>query len=135
MARRIALALFVLVALAGCKSQDVAGTWAPVRAQLAGNEFPIAAFDGGRLHLTSSTYEFAGDKGTVAIVSMKAPAKMDIHGIEGPNAGKDIPAIFALAGDSLTICYQLGAGPRPTAFVSPAGSKVLLITYARESAR
>ncbi len=131
MARRTLFAFLFAAALAGCTSPDVAGTWAPVRARLAGNEFPIAAFAGGQLHLTANTYEFAGDKGTVAIVSTKAPAKMDIHGVEGPNAGKNIPAIYSLAGDTLTICYQLGAGERPTAFVSPAGTKVLLITYGR----
>ncbi len=133
MARRILSALLLAAVLAGCpSSKNVAGTWAPVRARLAGNEFPIAAFAGGKLQLTANTYEFAGDKGTYAVVSTKAPAQMDIHGVEGPNAGKDIPAIFALEGDSLTICYQLGAGERPGAFESPSGSKVLLITYARE---
>ena len=59
------------------------------------------------------------------------PAAMDIHGQEGPNAGRTIQAIYQLAGDQLTVCYQLGAGERPAEFKSPAGSQVLLVHYRR----
>jgi len=56
---------------------------------------------------------------------------MDIHGREGPHAGRTIQAIYELAGEQLTICYQLGSGERPTEFKSARGSQVLLVRYQR----
>jgi uncharacterized protein (TIGR03067 family) len=109
----------------------LAGQWAPVSAELGGQEFAVANFGGATLRLTADTYEFAGDRGTYAIVSVNPPAGMDIRGREGPNAGRTIPAIFALAGDQLTVCYQLGTGERPREFTSSTGSRVLLVRYKR----
>lgn len=128
--------VLLTVAVAACSSfrrADFAlsGQWSPVSAQLGGREFPVANFGGATLHLTADTYEFAGDKGTYSVLSVSAPAKMDIRGREGPNAGRTIPAIYALVGDQLTVCYQLGPGERPADFASPEGSHILLIRYKR----
>jgi len=56
---------------------------------------------------------------------------MDIRGREGPNAGRTIQAIYELAGEQLTVCYQLGSGERPSEFKSAKGSQVLLVRYLR----
>ena len=69
--------------------------------------------------------------GTYTVVSTTPPAQMDIHGQKGPNAGRTIQTIFELAGDQLTVCYQLGSGERPSEFKSAAGPQVLLIHYQR----
>ena len=76
----------------------------PVSAELGGQTFPVANFGGAILRLTTDTYEFAGDKGTYSVLSKGSPARMDIRGREGPNAGRTIPAIYALAGGQLTVC-------------------------------
>ena len=132
MFHRILSALLVTLVVAGCKgASSIAGHWAPESAKLGGNDFPVAGFDGATLQLTKDTYEFGGDKGTVEVLETHKPDQMDIHGKEGPNAGKTIPAIFELQGDHLTICYQLGNGERPAAFDSPKGTQVLLIHYKR----
>jgi uncharacterized protein (TIGR03067 family) len=137
---RVLSGLLSTLALAGCTSvpraiplagPTLAGQWAPVFAELGGQEFPVANFGGATLRLTADTYEFAGDKGTYAILSVNPPATMDIRGREGPNAGRTIPAIYALAGDQLTICYQLGSGERPSEFTSSKGSRLLLVRYKR----
>jgi uncharacterized protein (TIGR03067 family) len=109
----------------------LAGQWAPQSAELGGQVFPVATFGGATLLLTADTYEFAGDKGTYATVSTSPPAGMDIRGREGPNAGRTIQAIYRLAGDALTVCYQLGPGARPSDFTSAGGSQVLLVRYQR----
>jgi uncharacterized protein (TIGR03067 family) len=136
MIRRPLLGLLVAVVLAACSSArtappTLAGNWAPLSAELGGQVFPVANFAGATLRLTTDTYEFAGDKGTYAVVSTSPPAKMDIHGQVGPNAGRTIQAIYELTGDQLTVCYQLGAGERPGEFQSTNGSQVLLIRYKR----
>src|SRR5262245_40909126 len=132
MTRRVLLTLLILSAVTGCKGgASLAGHWAPENAMLAGSDFPVASFDGATLQLTKDMYEFGGDKGTIEVVGKHSPAQLDIHGKEGPNAGKTIPAIYELKGDALTVCYQLGKGERPAAFESPKGAQVLLVHYKR----
>ncbi|MCX6934148.1 MAG: TIGR03067 domain-containing protein, partial [Verrucomicrobia bacterium] len=57
---------------------------------------------------------------------------LTLRGTEGPNAGRSIPAIYQVRGDLLRICYGLD-GTAPTAFVSPPGSQLYLVTYRRKS--
>jgi len=130
--RRLLIPSLVLLALAGCKGgASLPGHWAPQSAMFAGSDFPITSFGGATLQLTNDTYEFGGDKGDVVLLPKHTPAQMDIHGKEGPNAGKTIPAIFELSGDHLTVCYQLNGGERPATFESPKGTQVLLVHYKR----
>jgi len=134
--RRFLPALLCTLALAACASTPhpaptLVGRWTPVTAQLSGQDYPASNFQGATLVLTASTYDFGGDQGTVSVNATTAPAQMDIHGTVGPNAGRTILAIYRLTTDQLTICYNLSAGPRPSDFVSPAGSMVLLVHYQR----
>src|SRR5712691_7959174 len=98
--RRFALfGLVLALAVASCKrfaAPTLAGNWTPVSAELGGQDVPVANFAGATLRLTDSTYEFA-DTGTYAVLSVKEPARMDIHGESGPNAGRTIPAIFEVS--------------------------------------
>ncbi len=136
MIRRCLLGLLVALALAACSRTrtarpTLAGHWAPLSAELGGQVFPVANFGGATLRLTMDTYEFAGDKGTYEVLSTSPPATMDVRGREGPNAGRTIQAIYELAGEQLTVCYQLGSGERPSEFKSAKGSQVLLVRYQR----
>ncbi len=112
-------------------SAALAGRWLPLSAELGGNDLPVASFGGATLLLTVDTYEFGNDRGSYEIVGVDRPAAMDIHGRDGPNAGKTIPAIFALDGDQLTVCYQLGGDGRPAGLFSQTGTQVLLVHYSR----
>jgi len=134
MNRRALRGLVLTIAAAGCMrsgAPPLAGQWTPVSAELAGQDYPVARFGGATLQLTDSTYEFAGDKGSYAVLSSKEPAKLDIRGQSGPNAGRTIPAIFEVSHEQLTIGYQLGSGERPTEFTSPEGSQILIVNYKR----
>ena len=70
-----------------------------------------------------------------ARVTLPAPdlrrGALDVVGVVGPNAGKTFPSIFALQGDTLTICYDMSGTARPTEFVSPPGTMILLARYVR----
>lgn len=133
MARRLLPGLLTALALASCATArpNLIGQWAPQSAELGGRAFPVSSFAGATLRLTADSYDFEGDKGSYALLSRRAPAQMDIHGREGPNAGRTIQAIYRVVADELTVCYQLGQGARPTDFNSSAGPQVLLIHYQR----
>jgi uncharacterized protein (TIGR03067 family) len=135
MIKRVLPALLFALSLAGCTSTptgpSLVGHWGPVTAELGGKDFPVANFDGGTLMLTADRYDFAGDNGTYELLPGGPPKQMDIHGQIGPNAGRNIPVIYLLEGDQLTVCYQLASGERPKEFVSPQGSKILLVRYKR----
>jgi uncharacterized protein (TIGR03067 family) len=138
MQRRLILAsIGAVILLAACastpSSSSLIGRWAPQTAQLNGAPLPVSAFDGAVLDLTTDTYQFGIDRGTYAVVGSGTPAKMDVEGKSGPNAGRHIPAIWSRDGDTLTIAYQLAGGDRPTEFKSSAGARVLLVTYKRAS--
>jgi len=136
MHRRVAVLVSTLI-IGGCMSPQaggpkLAGTWAPDSAMLGGAPLPIPAFNGAKLHLTDSTYEFGGDKGSIVLPSSGTPAAMDIIGHEGPNAGRTILAIYRLSSNSLTVGYQLDkGGARPADFTSPAGTQVMVVHYSR----
>ena len=111
---------------------QLAGVWAPDSATLGGAPLPVAAFNGAKLNLTDSSYEFGGDKGAIVLPGSGTPAPMDIVGHQGPNAGRTILAIYQLAGTSLTVGYQLDkAGARPADFTSPTGTQVMVVHYTR----
>ena len=107
--------------------------WVPETAELGGKPLPTNF----SLKLDGSKYEVSAenlDKGTYKIDPAATPKTMDIIGVEGPNAGRKIAAIYELEGDTLRICYGLGGGARPTEFKSPSGTKVFLVTYKRKKA-
>ena len=56
---------------------------------------------------------------------------MTVTGTEGPNRGKIFPCIYELQGDTLRICYDLSCAKRPAEFKTAVGTRLYLVTYAR----
>jgi uncharacterized protein (TIGR03067 family) len=116
--------------------KSLVGKWELVKAELGGNDvtagLKYADFQirpGG-----AYTVKFVGDpdEGTFAVDPAKTPRQMDIKtGKTGPHEGKTVRAIYKLDGDTLTVCYELSGGDRPTAFKTTAGTKQLLAEYRR----
>jgi uncharacterized protein (TIGR03067 family) len=119
--------------------KDIQGTWLPTKAEIGGKSMGNDFIASTTLTLADGKYEvFAAgtpDKGAYAIDPALKPKSMDITGTEGPNAGKKIPAIYELRGDTLRICYGLGGRARPTEFKSPPGTQDFLVIYMRKKAK
>ena len=109
----------------------IEGTWVVTRATLGGKEVPLAAFQNSALRLAGGQYAFRNDSGEYAVIADAVPSAIDVRGRVGPNAGKTIPAIFDLRGDTLTICYDLSGKARPKDFRSDAGTLLYLARYTR----
>lgn len=113
-------------------ANDIDGTWEPVEATMAGAPFPVAAFAGAVLTLRGGEYSFGIDQGKCRIVAAGLPGQLDITGVQGPNSGRTIPALYQRDADDLRVCYQLGAGgERPARLEAPPGTQQLLIRYRR----
>jgi uncharacterized protein (TIGR03067 family) len=72
------------------------------------------------------------DNGSFTVDPGKSPKEMDIKPTGGPNKGKTVKAIYKQDADTLTICYNLGGGDRPTAFETKPDTKLFLAEYKRK---
>lgn len=117
----------------GDKKMD--GTWIPVAAELAGQEFPRETLKTMKLVLAGDKYTVLvgdiADKGTAKTDVTKKPHTLDITGTEGPNKGKTFLAIYELDGETLRVCYDLTGQARPTEFKTKKGTQLFLATYKR----
>ena len=137
-----ALALFLPPGAPGASSPDesrgLLGTWKPAAAELGGQPMPEAVLRSITLTLGAGTYAVLvgqePDKGTYTLDTAADPHGMSITGTEGPNRGKTFPAIYALSGDTLRICYDLSGARRPSAFRTAPGTLLYLVTYTRSHA-
>ena len=138
MDRRTSLHVLVVAFSAtalGCPqgTPAIEGTWAIASASLGGKELPLAAFQNNPLRLAGGRYSFQNDSGEYSVIRDAVPTAIDVRGRQGPNAGRTIPAIFKVQGDTLTICYDLSGKARPKDFRSEAGTQLFLVRYTRTS--
>jgi uncharacterized protein (TIGR03067 family) len=117
--------------------QPLQGTWTATQAARDGQ----AADDvvGHRLSLTGTRFQIQSEggqplyAGTVRVDPRATPAAIDFEHTAGGLTGKAWKGIYALDGDTLTICDNapnLDKG-RPTAFEATRGSGYVLITFTR----
>ena len=102
----------------GTAAHDVVGH----QLSLTGNRFQIQSEDGKPLYV-----------GTVRVDPSAKPAAIDFEHTEGSLKGKAWQGIYALDGDTLTVCDNapnLDKG-RPAAFEATSGSGYVLITFER----
>jgi uncharacterized protein (TIGR03067 family) len=106
--------------------REMEGTWEFVDLEVDGRAMPAPAFassrmliDGDRFRMESSEANY---EGIFTIDVEKAPYKIDIEFIEGPEAGNWSYGIFELNGDSFRICLGLTGESRPRSFSTSPGS-------------
>ncbi len=114
------------------------GTWKPRSAMIGGVLLPPPALAGTTLTVQGDRYEVrvasedSVDKGTVTRDESVTPHQMTIKGLEGPNKGKTILAIYEIKGpDAFRACYDLSGKAFPSNFKSPKGSQLYSVGYRR----
>jgi uncharacterized protein (TIGR03067 family) len=137
--RLLLLGLFTGITLVSAQppvdAQALKGSWTPIEFKLAGKSGVSETVKNFKLTLTETSYSLdtgkGVDKGTLKVDAGKTPPTMDVTGVEGPNQGKTILAIWKVEGDKLHICYALDGKSRPTAFESTMENGWLLAIYQR----
>jgi uncharacterized protein (TIGR03067 family) len=117
------------------------GTWKMVRAELSGEPAHPLVVDNTTLEITATHYSVRfgpeiADRGHLVAsdpAASDAPPILTLRGLEGPNTGRVISAIYQAKGDLLRICYGLD-GTTPDAFVTRADTPRYLVVYRRKSA-
>lgn len=117
-------------------SKVVEGAWVPATAEIAGTKLPDVTIKTWQLDLSDGKYTFKNggerDQGTWKLDTTKKPKTMEIKGVEGPNKGKTILAIYETSEDTLKVCYDLSGAEYPTEFKTKADSQLFLVTYKRK---
>lgn len=101
---------------------------------------PVGELRIARLLFKDGTYQILDhqqrvvDRGEIRLGVQALPPTMDIVGIEGPNAGRTLLAIYEISNDLLSICYDMeGGAERPRSMQPQEDQILLLITYARDA--
>ena len=115
--------------------KNLQGTWAATKAERDGK----AADDvvGHRLSFTGNRFEIQSRDGkplyagTFRVDARTKPAAIDFEQTEGALKGKGWKGIYALDGDTLTICDNAANldARRPTAFEAKSGSGYVFIAF------
>ena len=107
-------------------------------AYVAGEVLPVTELRIARLLIREAGYQIVDhqqhvvDRGELRLDAASAAA-MDLVGLEGPNAGRTLLAIYELSNDLLSICYDMEGAERPRSMQPEEDQILLLITYARDA--
>lgn len=113
------------------KSPKLNGTWIPVQQEIGGKSLPKAAFENQKLTIHDSTYTVIAESTDKGVVKYKDD-RMDIYGKEGVNSGKHFTAIYKVAAEQLTICYNLAGDSYPETFETKSKPTLFLSVFKRE---
>ena len=113
------------------------GSWLPIAAWISGEVLPIGELRVSRLELQRGEYQIFDrqqrlvDSGEYRCDPNTAPMQLDIVGIDGPNAGPTMLAIFEVSEKLLMVCYDMDGTRRPQSTEPQEDQVTLVITYAR----
>ena len=115
------------------------GVWKAIAAVFGGTRLPDADVQAITMTIKGENYEVTisgenrTDRGTCTFDTSTNPKRMTIKGIEGPNQGKTIYAIYEMKdARSLRVCYDLSGADFPQDFRAPKGTQLFAIGYRRQ---
>lgn len=119
-------------------SNELNGTWIPVKQEIAGTSLPATVFEKQKLIVSDTSYTFIAES-TDRGVLRYSNEKMDIYGKEGVNAGKHFTAIYKFVpaeshgkNDQLAICYNLKGDRYPDTFDTRGKPTFFLSIFRKE---
>jgi len=122
----------------GPKEESITGDWVCQERVIAGKPDPAVQKSPPRFTITADQWMIQGPPGTdhgspLELDPKAKPPALTIYAADDKerSRGGTMTGIYKLNGDTLTICYVLGAGPRPTAFESKAGTEVRIMVLKR----
>lgn len=128
------IALFLTISIVSCSGKkgtsELNGKWIPIEQGIGGTQLPESAFSDQYLLIEDNKYTVQSenlDKGTVTIDGNR----IDIHGQDGPNAGKTFKAIYKLENEQLTICYNLNGDSYPQNFSTAGNGMFFMAVFKR----
>jgi uncharacterized protein (TIGR03067 family) len=132
--------IVLLVFCSGCistkkaagQTNNLNGTWIPVRQEIGGKELPKAIFEKQKLVIIDSNYIFTAESVDKGTVKYGTDDKMDIYGKEGVNTGKHFTAVYKLENEQLTICYNLAGDSYPDAFETKSKPTLFLSIFTKQ---
>ena len=116
---------------AAVTSNNLNGTWKPVKEDMGGIVLPNMAFESQKLIINDSNYTFIAESTDKGIVRYSND-KMDIYGKDGVNTGKHYTAIYKYENGELTICYNLAGNSYPEAFATKGQPLFLLCVFKKQ---
>ena len=114
------------------QTNNLNGTWIPVKQETAGKELPKAVYEKQKLVIIDSNYTFTAESIDKGIVKYGGGDKMDIYGREGINTGKHFTAIYKFENEQLTICYNLTGDNYPDAFETKSKPTLFLSVFKKQ---
>ncbi|HYV54583.1 MAG TPA: TIGR03067 domain-containing protein [Chitinophagaceae bacterium] len=114
------------------QTNNLNGTWIPVKQETAGKELPKAVYEKQKLVISDSNYTFTAESVDKGIVRYGKGDKMDIYGKEGVNTGKHFAAIYKFENEQLTICYNLVGDSYPEAFETKSKPTLFLSVFKKQ---
>jgi len=114
------------------QTNNLNGTWIPVKQETAGKELPKAVYEKQKLVISDSNYTFTAESVDKGIVRYGKGDKMDIYGKEGVNTGKHFAAIYKFENEQLTICYNLVGDSYPEAFETKSKPTLFLSVFKKK---
>lgn len=113
--------------------EQLQGKWIPVEIIADGKKLEDDVVKNILVTIKENSYKTelsnGQDEGTFKINTSASPKQMDLSS----DAGKEIPAIYEVSGDTLKACYTLDGGGRPSEFKSGEDSKNIFVTYKRKT--
>ena len=114
------------------QTNNLNGTWIPVKQETAGKELPKAVYEKQKLVISDSNYTFTAESVDKGIVRYGKGDKMDIYGKEGVNTGRHFAAIYKFENEQLTICYNLYGDSYPEAFETKSKPTLFLSVFKKQ---
>lgn len=136
-ARRLGFAGWPALARHVAQLRALEGDWRFVSLEVDGQAVPATMLGASRILIDGDRFRTESPEATYDgefLIDVEAdPHTIDIHFVEGPEAGQQSLGIFRLDGETVTFCLGLTGAARPARFATSPGTRHALETLRRHA--